>query len=231
MFNEECVIERLKTVDSTNKYIEKYLKKRTPAVVRADKQTAGRGTKGRSFISDEGGLYFSRLTYYTALPAREAFKIMIDYAVGVVKTLKAFGVESSIKWPNDVLVNGKKICGILIKNGFCGDFVDYSIVGIGLNVNNQIAKEIKDIATSMKKACGKEFDLEQVFFSLLQNVSVGSNIAEYRTYSAVIGKKIKVFRDGGAFDETALSVTDDGRLVLANGEVLSAAELDLKIGF
>lgn len=231
MFNEECVIERLKTVDSTNKYIEKYLKKRTPAVVRADKQTAGRGTKGRSFISDEGGLYFSRLTYYTALPAREAFKIMIDYAVGVVKTLKAFGVESSIKWPNDILVNGKKICGILIKNGFCGDFVDYSIVGIGLNVNNQIAAEIKDIATSMKMACGKEFDLEQVFFSLLQNVSVGSDIAEYRTYSAVIGKKIKVIRDGGAFDETALSVTDDGRLVLANGEVLSAAELDLKIGF
>lgn len=231
MFNEECVIERLKTVDSTNKYIEKYLKKRTPAVVRADKQTAGRGTKGRSFISDEGGLYFSRLTYYTALPAREAFKIMIDYAVGVVKTLKAFGVESSIKWPNDILVNGKKICGILIKNGFCGDFVDYSIVGIGLNVNNQIAAEIKDIATSMKMACGKEFDLEQVFFSLLQNVSAGSDIAEYRTYSAVIGKKIKVIRDGGAFDETALSVTDDGRLVLANGEVLSAAELDLKIGF
>ncbi len=231
MFNEECVIERLKTVDSTNKYIEKYLKKRTPAVVRADKQTAGRGTKGRSFISDEGGLYFSRLTYYTALPAREAFKIMIDYAVGVVKTLKAFGVESSIKWPNDILVNGKKICGILIKNGFCGDFVDYSIVGIGLNVNNQIAAEIKDIATSMKMACGKEFDLEQVFFSLLQNVSAGSDIAEYRTYSAVIGKKIKVIRDGGALDETALSVTDDGRLVLANGEVLSAAELDLKIGF
>lgn len=231
MFNEECVIERLKTVDSTNEYIEKYLKKRTPAVVRADKQTAGRGTKGRSFISDEGGLYFSRLTYYTALPARVAFKIMIDYAVGVVKTLKAFGVESSIKWPNDILVNGKKICGILIKNGFCGDFVDYSIVGIGLNVNNQIAAEIKDIATSMKMACGKEFDLEQVFFSLLQNVSVGSDIAEYRTYSAVIGKKIKVIRDGGAFDETALSVTDDGRLVLANGEVLSAAELDLKIGF
>lgn len=231
MFNEECVIERLKTVDSTNKYIEKYLKKRTPAVVRADKQTAGRGTKGRSFISDEGGLYFSRLTYYTALPAREAFKIMIDYAVGVVKTLKAFGVESSIKWPNDILVNGKKICGILIKNGFCGDFVDYSIVGIGLNVNNQIAAEIKDIATSMKMACGKEFDLEQVFFSLLQNVSVGSDIAEYRTYSAVIGKKIKVIRDGGAFDEIAISVTDDGRLVLANGEVLSAAELDLKIGF
>lgn len=231
MFNEECVIERLKTVDSTNKYIEKYLKKRTPAVVRADKQTAGRGTKGRSFISDEGGLYFSWLTYYTALPAREAFKIMIDYAVGVVKTLKAFGVESSIKWPNDILVNGKKICGILIKNGFCGDFVDYSIVGIGLNVNNQIAAEIKDIATSMKMACGKEFDLEQVFFSLLQNVSVGSDIAEYRTYSAVIGKKIKVIRDGGAFDEIAISVTDDGRLVLANGEVLSAAELDLKIGF
>lgn len=231
MFNEECVIERLKTVDSTNKHIEKYLKKRTPAVVRADKQTAGCGTKGRSFISDEGGLYFSRLTYYTALPAREAFKIMVDYAVGVVKTLKAFGVESSIKWPNDVLVNGKKICGILIKNGFCGDFVDYSIVGLGLNVNNQIADEIKNIATSMKMASGKEFDLEQVFFTLLQNVSAGSDIAEYRTYSAVIGKKIKVIRDGGTLDEIAISVTDDGRLVLSNGEVLSAAELDLKIGF
>lgn len=231
MINEECVIERLSSVDSTNKYIQKYVKKRTPAVVRADRQTAGCGTKGRSFISDEGGLFFSRLTYYTAFPARDAFKIMVDYSVGVVKTLKAFGVDSSIKWPNDILVNGKKICGILIKNGFCGDFVDYTVAGVGLNVNNDIASEIRGIATSMKEESGKEYNLDEVFFTLLQNVAVGSDIAEYRTYSAVLGKKIKVIRTSGETQETAVSVTDDGRLVLSDGEILSAAELDLKIGF
>lgn len=232
MESGDFVIERLDSVDSTNLYVEKkYLKKRVPAVVRADRQTAGMGTKGRSFVSDGGGLYFTQLRFYDFFSAEKAFQIMIDYSVGVVKTLAAYGIKAQIKWPNDVLAGGKKICGILIKNGFCGEAIDYSLVGLGLNVNNEIGGEIENIAVSMKKLTGKDYDLDGVFFSLLKNVAEGSTVDEYRACSAVLGKKVRVIRSDGTSEKTAVSITDDGRLVLSDGEILSAAELDLKIGF
>jgi len=163
------IIEHLAKVDSTNEYIKKYLKKRKDALVRADEQTAGKGTKGRSFISQKGGLYLSKLTFHEGLAVKDAWSIMVDSAMAVVKTLLAFNVEPQIKWPNDIWVNGKKICGILIQNGFCGDMVDYSLVGIGINVNNEIADEIKDIAISLKQALGKEISVESFFLSLMLN--------------------------------------------------------------
>ena len=103
------IIEHLKKTDSTNEYIKKYLKKRQDALVRADFQTAGKGTKGRSFISEKGGLYVSKLTFYKNLMVKDAWSIMVDNAMAVVKTLIAFGVEPKIKWPNDIIVNDKKI--------------------------------------------------------------------------------------------------------------------------
>ena len=82
----------------------------------------------------------------------------------------------------------------------------------------------------MKKLTGKDYDLDGVFFSLLKNVAEGSTIDEYRACSAVLGKKVRVIRSDGTSEKTAVSITDDGRLVLSGGEILSAAEIDLKIG-
>ena len=113
-------IEGLTRTD-TNEYIKKYIKKRADAIVYADFQTAGKGTKGRSFISDNGGLYLSKLTFYNDLLASNSWSIMTDTAMAVVKTLLAFGVDAKIKWPNDIIANGKKICGILTQNAFCGE--------------------------------------------------------------------------------------------------------------
>lgn len=229
-FENEFTIECLKKVDSTNTYIEKkYLKKRKPAVVRADMQTGGMGTKGRSFISAPGGLYFSRLVFYDFLPVERSFEIMTGYAVAVVKTLHAFDIDAKIKWPNDILVNGKKICGILIKNGFRGDFVDYSLTGVGINVNNPIAPEISDIAISMQEVAGKTFDIDSVFFTFLKNAGERVSIDEYKSYSAVQGRRVQVVRGDETFEAMVADISDDGRLVLENGEKLSAAELDLKI--
>lgn len=223
------IIEHLNKVDSTNKYILRHVKDRQDAIVYADEQTDGAGTKGRSFISEKGGLYVSFLKFYQFLPAKNAFKIMLDYSVGVVKTLAAFGIKAQIKWPNDIYVNGKKICGILIKNSFLGELVDYSIAGIGINVNNNIAAPIKDIAISMKSVAQNSFNIESVLMSLSANVFAENTIQEYREHSLVLGKKIKVIRNNSVSIEQAEDITEDGRLILKNGEVLSAAELDLKI--
>ncbi len=222
-------IERLKKTQSTNEYVKKFIKKREDVIVVADEQTGGMGTKGRSFISENGGLYFTKLTFHNNFPASDSWQIMAGAALAVVKTLMAFGIEAKIKWPNDVIVNGKKICGILISNSFCLQNIDYSIVGIGLNVNNEIAEEIKDIAISTKQVLKKELDIESVLLTLMLNLSSKANIDEYRAYSAVIGKKLTVIRGENSFESVAKDILPDGALKLANGELLYAGELDLKI--
>ena len=223
------IIEHLAKVDSTNEYIKKYLKKRKDALVRADEQTAGKGTKGRSFISQKGGLYLSKLTFHEGLAVKDAWSIMVDSAMAVVKTLLAFNVEPQIKWPNDIWVNGKKICGILIQNGFCGDMVDYSLVGIGINVNNEIADEIKDIAISLKQALGKEISVESFFLSLMLNFVSGSSIEDYKRFSAVLGKKITVTKGDVVYEAVAEDILNNGALKLTNGELLYAGEVGLKV--
>ena len=223
------IIEHLAKVDSTNEYIKRYLKKRKNALVRADEQTAGKGTKGRSFISQKGGLYLSKLTFHEGLAVKDAWSIMVDSAMAVVKTLLAFNVQPQIKWPNDIWVNGKKICGILIQNGFCGDMVDYSLVGIGINVNNEIADEIKDIAISLKQALGKEISVESFFLSLMLNFVSGSSIEDYKKFSAVLGKKITVTKGDIVYEAVAEDILNNGALKLTNGELLYAGEVGLKV--
>ena len=223
------IIEHLAKVDSTNEYIKRYLKKRKNALVRADEQTAGKGTKGRSFISQKGGLYLSKLTFHEGLAVKDAWSIMVDSAMAVVKTLLAFNVQPQIKWPNDIWVNGKKICGILIQNGFCGDMVDYSLVGIGINVNNEIADEIKDIAISLKQALGKEISVESFFLSLMLNFVSGSSIEDYKKFSAVLGKKITVTKGDVVYEAVAEDILNNGALKLTNGELLYAGEVGLKV--
>lgn len=223
------IIEKLQSVDSTNKYIEKYVKGRENAVVCAETQTGGMGTKGRSFSSEKGGLYVSRLTFYSDLAATDCYKINVNAAMAVVKTLLAYGIKPAIKWPNDVFANGKKICGILIKNGISGNKIDYSIVGTGLNVNNVLPPELSGIATSMKEIAGKEFDLDGVFLTFNLNASTNSSIDEYKKFSAVIGKEITVTRGENVYKAFCEDILPDGRLLLGSGELLSSAEVDLKI--
>ena len=122
------------SIDSTNTYLKKLKRPKEDTLIIAKKQTGGRGTKGRSFICEEGGVYMSLLKLYPC-KAEESFSIMMNSAVAVVNTLSAFDIKAKIKWPNDIIVNGKKICGILIENVFEGEDVAKSIVGIGLNVN------------------------------------------------------------------------------------------------
>lgn len=223
------VIEKLQSVDSTNKYIEKYIKGRENAVVCAETQTGGMGTKGRSFSSEKGGLYVSRLTFYNGLAANNFYKINVNAAMAVVKTLLAYGIKPAIKWPNDILAGGKKICGILIKNGISGNKIDYSVIGTGLNVNNELPPELNDIAVSMKEIAGKEFDLNGVFLTFNLNASTDSSIEEYKKFSAVIGREITVTRGEKVYKAFCEDILPDGRLLLKGGELLSSAEVDLKI--
>ena len=218
-------IYRMKKVESTNDEVRKYVGGDNTIVV-AEEQTAGRGTKGRSFSSGTGGIYLSMYKKYNGLKARDSFKIMIDTSMAVVKTMIAFGVDAKIKWPNDVYVNGKKICGMLIENVLCGDCVAYSIIGIGINLNNDLPDELKDIATSLKQE-GFAVDFESVLSTLIFNLSGQSNIEDYIRYSLVIGKKLTVTQGEKAFECVASGIDERGALILSDGRKLNSAEVKI----
>lgn len=215
------------SIDSTNTYLKKLKKPTEDTLIIAKKQTGGRGTKGRSFICEEGGVYLSLLRLYPC-KAEESFSIMMNSAVAVVKTLSAFDVKAKIKWPNDIIVNGKKICGILIENVFEGDFVSRSVVGIGLNVNNPISAEIRDIAISAKEVLNKELPIESVIATLVYNLYKPTSYGEYKKHLLYLGEEVTVITPTSSYNAIIEDVTENGNLKTSKGEVLSSAEISIR---
>ncbi len=212
-------IIRLDEVDSTNEYA-KTIAHEVPegTVVVAKRQTAGRGRKGRSWTSPEGGLWMSVIMKPPRVDPRLAFV----GALAVVDTLADFGIFSGIKWPNDVWVNGRKISGILVE----GKAGEYSILGIGLNVNNPIPEELRNNATSMMELTGAKLPLEEVLKKLLMHLDGWYRVflerpdllmAKVREKTFILGKPVTVIEGEKRISGTALDVLDDGSLLLDIG--------------
>ncbi len=223
----------LKRVSSTEDYIRKILKKqrttREDAVVVAEVQKNGRGTKGREFSSLKGGVYLSYLRFHDRFKAADAFKLNEVFSVAVVKTLLAFGIKSGVKWPNDVYASNKKICGMLINNCIDGEYLDYTIVGIGVNVNNEIPSDLADIAISAKQILGENCDVDAFTATLIFNLVNIEETDLYVRYSIVLGKKIKVIPIiGEPYFTVAEKILDDGRLLCKDGKILSAEEVSVR---
>lgn len=225
-------IEFLDRVGSTNEYIRRYLPLGEDRIVVAKCQTGGKGTKGRSFLSDEGGVYFSALRFFPQLPARDAFRLMQHAAVSVCRTVESYGVEPRIKWSNDVLVNGKKIAGILIENEFSGPYIKSSVVGIGLNVGNDLG-ELSGIAVNLSDAAGRTLSADEVCNCLIRNFCETELLQSEKMYrERVLLGRITVTENGNVYDATAKRVLADGRLEIECGgetRALSAAEVSLKL--
>ncbi len=224
-------IIELEEVDSTNNFCKRY-GGGEDITVTAVRQSGGRGTKGRSFSSDEGGLYVSVMRNYENFPAANAFKIMLNACVAVCKTLESFGVSPVIRWANDVLVNGRKICGTLIENVFSGAYISRSIVGIGINVNNKFPAGLQQIATSLSAESNKKIELNAVKRALLNNLERDFSVNDYKNYIDWLGSKVTLKTDTESLTATALDIAEDGRLIVEiNGEIkkISSAEVSLRI--
>lgn len=223
-------IIKLDCVDSTNEWCKQNDGGKDVAVI-AEYQTAGKGTKGRSFVSDKGGIYLSVMRHYTDFAAANAFKILINACVAVCKTLNSLGVKPVIRWSNDIMVNGKKISGTLIENTFSNGFLTRSIVGIGININNGICDSLSDIATSIKKIKGFSVDKQAVFLQLLQNLENEYSVAEYKSFMPWLGDEIILKTPSGEFAAVAEDISQDGRLIcIADGEkrTISSAEVSIR---
>ena len=213
------------TLPSTNDYCETREFGEDTAII-AREQTGGKGTKGRSFSSPRGGVYLSLVRYYPS-KAENSFSLMIASCMAVVKTLELYGVSAGVKWPNDVFLNGKKICGILIKNSFEGENVKKSITGIGVNVNNDIPKDLADIAINLKSVVG-EVDIDEFYKRLIENLYADYSVDEYRSRNIVLGKEITVIKNGESRKAVAEDIAADGSLVLKGGERLFYGEVTIR---
>lgn len=213
------------TLPSTNDYCETREFSEDTAII-AREQTGGKGTKGRSFSSPRGGVYLSLVRYYPC-KAENSFSLMIASCMAVVKTLELYGISAGVKWPNDVFLNGKKICGILIKNSFEGENVKKSITGIGVNVNNDIPKDLADIAINLKSVVG-EVDIDEFYKRLIENLYADYSVDEYRSRNIVLGKEITVIKNGESRKAVAEDIAADGSLVLKGGERLFYGEVTIR---
>lgn len=226
-------IDELTEVDSTNLYLKRLREAgvREDVIAVAKRQTGGMGTKGRSFLSAEGGVYLSVLRFYKDFPAAEAFRIMMNSSVAVCKTVEEFGAKAEIKWPNDVFVAGRKICGILIENEVQAGNIRSSIVGIGVNVNNDVSP-LRNIAVNLKEVAG-EVRTEAVRDRLIRALQTDWAFADYKGFIAFLGREIFVTEGEREYFAVARDVLPDGRLVLEkDGKTrnLTSGEIRIQLG-
>lgn len=224
-------ILEFESLPSTNDYAKAHAEE-GDMIVTAKRQTAGRGSKNRSFDSGMGGVYLTKMTFYPDFPASDVFRIMTDSSVAVCRTMEDFGLSPSIKWPNDVFVGGKKICGILIENAFSGERVSRSVVGIGVNVQNDLPEQLQGIATTMKAERGDPPDTEEVKKRLIFHLQERYPLSDYVAYLTFLGRKIVLVRGGERCVVTAKAVDEKGRLIVENGagrvEAVAAGEVSLR---
>ena len=199
-------------IGSTNDYAKSARKDGENLIVSASAQFGGRGTKGRSFSSQKGGVYLSQLTFYENFPACRAFEVMKGAATAVCQTLAFFGLSPKIKWPNDVFVNGKKICGILIENALSGNRLASSIVGVGLNVCNELPADLHSIATTMQLETGKNFTVEEVREVLINSLCSDDIAARYEEYLGWLGETVTLVIGDTRERARILSVDEEGGL-------------------
>lgn len=142
-------------------------------VLRAVCQTAGKGQVGNCWESEDGkNLTFSLLLRPSFLDIQKHFSLSMAISLGIVDYLKSQGISDvKIKWPNDIYVGGKKICGILIENVISGREIDTCTVGIGLNVNQKKFLSDAPNPVSLAMVIGKEFDLEEAMRNLFTRLN------------------------------------------------------------
>jgi BirA family transcriptional regulator, biotin operon repressor / biotin---[acetyl-CoA-carboxylase] ligase len=152
----EYIIKNFETVDSTNEEAKRSTYEPWTVLV-AEEQTLGHGRKGDSWFSPKGGLYFSVVLPKSNFDDLQTITILTAFTVA--KIIKQdFDLEALIKIPNDVLISGKKVCGVLTEN-IIGENVKLSVIGIGLNTNiENLSEELQNTATSLKIELKKEVD-------------------------------------------------------------------------
>ncbi|MBU3158199.1 biotin--[acetyl-CoA-carboxylase] ligase [Clostridium frigoris] len=199
-------------------------------VIVSEEQTLGRGRLGRNFLSPKyKGIWMSIILRPNIL-TENISKITLIGAAAVQKAIMKMGVKTSIKWPNDIILNSKKVCGILTEMSGEIDHVNYLVMGIGINVNldkEDITSDLKDVATSIKIESGKTMDrklllasilniFEELYIDFVESNNIKETLDICRKNSILIGKEIRLINRGKVTTAKAIDISDKGELVVEN---------------
>lgn len=217
------------TIGSTNVYCKALALEDKPhgTIVVSERQTAGQGTKGRSWISPMGkGIWFS-LLLRPDMTATDLGKITQIASAALVSMFEDFDINARIKWPNDIIVDDKKICGILTEAKLKGNSIDHIVLGIGINVNlnnDDFGSELGCIATSMQKSRNATFNRGEVLSTFLNyfetyyeeflSNSSNSYFQIYKDRSYILNKKVNLIKNNAPTLVIPIDILSDGALLV-----------------
>jgi BirA family biotin operon repressor/biotin-[acetyl-CoA-carboxylase] ligase len=225
-------IIKIKSTASTNDFLKELLRQQTleeGTVVFAENQTAGKGQRGNSWESEHGkNITCSILLYPHFLPVKQHFLLSEVVALGIKSALDLYIDSIEIKWPNDIYHEGKKMAGVLIENELTGDHFTRSVVGIGLNVNQEIFLSDAPNPVSMKQVLKRDLNLENVLEDTVKSIwtwygklESGGTETIVRNYHDSLYRKdgLHAYSDSkGPLTARIHHVEDDGRLHLITDE-------------
>ena len=219
-FNRKAPVYIDEELESTNSSL-KELGAESGTVLVARRQSGGRGRRGRSFESPEGGLYLSYLLR-TERQAQDCSGLSALAALAVHDAVWEFAsVQPELKWPNDLLLNGKKLCGILTEFSVEPDGKNALIIGIGLNLNTEpesFPEEIRDIACSLYGETGGKFDESAAIACIVRHLDMAFALWEkdkdyflprYRQLNICRGRRLLISSGGETLRVTAAEINDD----------------------
>lgn len=235
------------TIDSTNTKAQELAEKGYPSgtLVVADKQESGKGRRGRSWVSPSGTGIFMTLMIKPDINPNNASMLTLVAALAVAKAITSVtGEEALIKWPNDIVVNSKKVCGILTEMNAQFDYINHIVVGIGINVHNEsFPEEISQMASSlMIEAGGKRFHraqiiaetmsyFEQYYDTFLKTQDLSALVREYDELLVNRNKSVRVLDPKEPFDGKAMGITPKGELIVDTWEsrkLVSSGEVSVR---
>lgn len=256
IYNETTIADQIHTkwagktvhfareIDSTNLWIKRLAKEGAPegTLALAEFQSAGRGRLGRSWEVPEGTSVMMSILLRPKFEPQYAPTLTLVMGMAVAKAVKSLGFDVSIKWPNDVVVSHKKICGILTEMGVRDGKIDYAVIGVGINVNiKEFPEEMVDKATSLYLESGKEFDRSQIpglvmeaFEKYYEKFAATCDLSglkeEYESILANYNQPVRVLAKE-PYEGVARGITDGGELLVekTDGTIVSVSAGEVSV--
>ena len=234
------------SIDSTNTKAKELAEQGYPSgtLVVADQQIAGRGRRGRSWESPSGTGIFMTLMLKPDINPNSASMLTLVAALATAKAIAEItGADARIKWPNDIVINGKKICGILTEMSAQFDYINHIVIGIGINVHNEdFPEEIKKTASSLLIECKKRFHraeliagflehFEACYAAFMKTEDLEGLMKDYNGLLVNIQKQVRVLDPKEPFEGKAIGITKKGELIVDTWEsrkLVSSGEVSVR---
>lgn len=240
-------VEYFEVTDSTNQRIHDFARngRGNGLLAVCEEQTGGRGRRGRTWISPPGTGIWMSLLLRPKMEPQKASMVTIITALALTKAIDEMTTLSpQIKWPNDVIVNGKKVSGILTEMNADMDEIHYIVVGIGINANTKdFAPEISDMATSLYVESGQKIErakliaefcqqFERLYEAFLLSGDLWKVKKEYESYLVNIGREVKIIKNREEKIRKAIGINELGELIVEDGsgkkEIVLSGEVSVR---